>query len=762
MFLVRFRDAVTNRWRKSPALFRRRYVAVGIVLATGILLSTALFLAVRAWEIEQSRNPFRDGAADLASQLRTSLASDEATVASIRDLFLADNETVDRQEFRVFAAAALERNPHIQALEWVPRVPSFQRTTYEDAVRGGGYPRFQFTEKDGNGTIIRAGPRNEYFPVYYVEPMAGNQAALGYDLGSDVVRLDALRRASDTGMLAATARVTLVQDSGDQFGFLLFMPIYGYDVSGTPPPERRLADLSGFAAGVFRMGDLAHTSFGDVNASPYVVSIYDESAPPGEQLLYTSDQQGAGGLAGSEFQESFALDVGGRKWSLVIKPRSDLGAFQPISLASGAFAAGLLMTILLAAYLKAALGRETELSAINVELNQEMAERKLAEAALRKSNRALRTLSEFNQSLVRATSEPALLESICSVAVELGGYRMAWVGIAQHDGARTVSPVAWAGYEEGYLEHARISWADDEHGRGATGRAIRTGDICIVRDTQADLATTPWAAEMDRRGYRSSVALPLAGTNGVFGALNIYSADVDAFDAEETRLLAELATDLAFGLCALHAEDERRRATEALKDSLNELRKTVEGTIKAMAATSEMRDPYTAGHQRRTAQLATAIARDMGLPDEEVEVVTMAAEVHDVGKVSVPAEILSKPGKLSELEFRLVKGHSQSGCNLLRDIEFPRPIAGIILQHHERMDGSGYPSGLSAVDIVLGARILAVADVVEAMVSHRPYRPALGLDAALDELSRNRGTLYDSEVVDACLRLFAEKGFAFE
>jgi len=392
----------------------------------------------------------------------------------------------------------------------------------------------------------------------------------------------------------------------------------------------------------------------------------------------------------------------------------------------------------------------------------DITDRKQAEVALHKVNRALRTLSEFNQLLVRAPDETALLHNVCRIAVEFGGYRMAWVGIAQHDEAKTVKPVAWAGHEEGYLEHARISWADDEHGGGATGRAIRTGNVCIVKDVQQEPAASPWASEMARLGYTSSMALPLIGPGGTFGALNLYATDSNAFDEEEVRLLTELATDLAYGLSALRTENERRQAVDALRDTLQQLRRTIDGTIRAMAATSELRDPYTAGHQKRTARLAVAIAREMGLPEDEVDSIRMAGEIHDIGKISVPAEISSKPGRLSELEFSLIKGHAQTGYEILKGIEFPRPIAGMVLQHHERLDGSGYPFGLTAVDIIPGARILAVADVVEAMASHRPYRPARGLDDALREISQHRGTLYDPEVVDACLRVLADGSFNFE
>lgn len=201
--------------------------------------------------------------------------------------------------------------------------------------------------------------------------------------------------------------------------------------------------------------------------------------------------------------------------------------------------------------------------------------------------------------------------------------------------------------------------------------------------------------------------------------------------------------------------------TAELQESMEKLRKALEGSVRSIALTVEMRDPYTAGHQLRVADLASAIAKEMELSEDQVEGLRMASMIHDIGKISIPAEILSKPGPITDIEFDLIKAHAQTGYDILKTIEFPWPIDRIVLQHHERTNGSGYPLGLSSEDIILEARILGVADVVEAMASHRPYRPALGIDKALEEISKNKGVLYDPVVVEACLRLFEEKGFDF-
>ncbi|HEX7475546.1 MAG TPA: HD domain-containing phosphohydrolase [Dehalococcoidales bacterium] len=260
---------------------------------------------------------------------------------------------------------------------------------------------------------------------------------------------------------------------------------------------------------------------------------------------------------------------------------------------------------------------------------------------------------------------------------------------------------------------------------------------------------------------------------------NPFTNDVEIADWKVTRELAlrrkdgrELTT--AVTIVAIRFESgaiqffdgiledvsESKLAQEQVQQSLHRLQKTIREIIEAMAYIGEVRDPATAGHQRRVAQLSFEIAKTMGLAEEKNESLTMAAFVHDIGKIMVPADILSKPGKLTKPEFDMLKDHTRVGYEILKTVEFPWPIATIVLQHHERINGSGYPAGLSGDQIILESKILAVADVVEAMSSHRPYRPALGIDRALEEISQNRGTLYDAGVVDACITLFKDKGFS--
>jgi PAS domain S-box-containing protein/putative nucleotidyltransferase with HDIG domain len=237
-------------------------------------------------------------------------------------------------------------------------------------------------------------------------------------------------------------------------------------------------------------------------------------------------------------------------------------------------------------------------------------------------------------------------------------------------------------------------------------------------------------------------------------------ADGTLFDAEVSFNRVAVGTEV-FLQAIVRDITDRKQAEEKLAQSVEDLRRTISATVQVIAHVVETRDAYTAGHQRRVANLARAIALEMHLPAHTIEGIRVAGVIHDIGKISVPAEILSKPGELRQKEFELIKDHPQTGYEILKDVEFPWPIAEIVVQHHERIDGSGYPRGLKGEEVLLEARIIAVADAVEAIASHRPYRPARGIEVALGEIEKNRGVLYDPDVVDTCIRLFREKAYSF-
>jgi PAS domain S-box-containing protein len=385
---------------------------------------------------------------------------------------------------------------------------------------------------------------------------------------------------------------------------------------------------------------------------------------------------------------------------------------------------------------------------------RDITERKRIENALLRANRALKTLSEGNLALVRATNETELLREVTKILVEKGGYPFAVVDYAENDLEKVITPMAWFGTEESRYWAEHLSWADTEYGQLPVAKAIRSGATQICHDIANDPAFRPWRDAALTRGYVSNIALPLSGDGRTFGGLSIYASKTESFDDDEVRMLEELANDLAYGIITLRVRVEHEQHATILRQSL-------EQSIQAIAGTVEARDPYTAGHQRRVGVLAIAIAEEMGLPKEQINGIHFASIIHDLGKIRIPAEILSKPGKITDIEYMLIKTHPQAGYDILKDVEFPWPIADIILQHHERLDGSGYPQGLKGAQILFESRIIAVADVVEAMSSHRPYRPTLGGEAAIDEIKRGRGSAYDSVVVDTCLRLIVDKGFQF-
>ncbi len=384
----------------------------------------------------------------------------------------------------------------------------------------------------------------------------------------------------------------------------------------------------------------------------------------------------------------------------------------------------------------------------------DITERKRSEETMLRAIGALKTLSDCNTALVHASDEASLLNEICRIIVVMSGYPLAWVGFAEHDTGKSVRAVAHAGFINGLMERVGITWDGATSPQGPVGAAISTRQAQLVQDAHSDPRYEFWRDSAIKIGYRSVLCLPLASAGTTFGALCIYAAGRDAFDDEEIRLLSGLANELAFGIVNLRARTEHHQSAERL-------RRGMESTIEALAGTLELRDAYTAGHQRRVAELAAEIARELGVSEGEVHGIHLAATVHDLGKIQVPAEILTKPTRLTNLEFEFVKTHAQAGYDLLKDIDFPWPIAQLVYQHHERLDGSGYPRGLRSEDILIGAKILAVADTIEAMSSHRPYRAGLGIETSLAEITKNHDKLYDAAVVNACVKLFHEKRFTF-
>ena len=516
----------------------------------------------------------------------------------------------------------------------------------------------------------------------------------------------------------------------------------------------------------------------------------------------------------------------------------------------------------------------------------DITERRAAEAKIARLTSLYAALSSCNEAIVRCSSEAELFAEICRVAVELGGMKLAWIGLIDPLAQTIRVASSFGSTAEEYLKHIDISAdSDSPIGHGPTGMALRDGRQVWCQDFQNDPLTEPWHELAARVGFRSSSALPLYRDGAVVGALMLYSGTIDAFDQSARELLFQMASDISFALdnfareasgekaradlrvaetqfrgmieqnmtgvyiaqegrivyvnqrlcemlgwkpealmgkdtfellgqapesqekivherariesgagnvlltlpfirpdgtaitleisastasqngrtsmvCMVQDVSEKQRAEQEIRQYLAELEVAFMSSVEVATRLGELRDPYTAGHQRRVSDIAAAIGAELGWDERRREGLRVAGYLHDVGQITVPAEVLAKPGELSPIAYQLVQGHAQAGYDVLKGVKFPWPVAEVALQHHERMDGSGYPQCLKGDEILLEARVMAVADVIEAMASHRPYRAALGLARALEEITRGRAPRYDGAVVDACLRLFQEKGYS--
>lgn len=363
----------------------------------------------------------------------------------------------------------------------------------------------------------------------------------------------------------------------------------------------------------------------------------------------------------------------------------------------------------------------------------------------RQNRQSLRLMNEVNRIVMLDSNEHDPLQRLCDVLVESGHYPLAWVGFLSDNASGDVE-VAFASGATDYLTEGMISVSGAKiNGLGPTGTALRTGTSQVADEIASSEFFSPWRERAAEFQLKSSVAVPFA-PGGKRGVLSVYDWDVFAFDQEIVEGLESIAREMEFSVGHIR--------------SVEKLRTALDGTLTSLGYMTEARDPYTAGHQSRVGLLGAAIAKHIGVDARIVELIRQSGDVHDIGKIAIPTEILTRPGRLSALEYEMIKAHPTVGFEILTKASVPWPIAEVARDHHERMDGSGYPSGLLASEIILPARIIAVADVVEAMAHHRPYRAALGMDAALAEITRGSGTLFDSDVVESC-RAVIEAGFSF-
>ena len=370
----------------------------------------------------------------------------------------------------------------------------------------------------------------------------------------------------------------------------------------------------------------------------------------------------------------------------------------------------------------------------------------------------LNAFMAVGDALSNTTSSSELMKDVCEAITKQEAYVLAWIGFSSNDAEKSVQVKGVGGVSSGYLEGISVSWSGStSSGNGPIGRAIRTGKPWLISDTNADLNFAPWKERAQKYGIHSVLAVPIKQSNKVIGALAIYSSVIYSFTDLEVHIFSNMAAELGFGFASFQKQEELTR--QHLEQQIQEerLRASLTSTVEVMSKTMELRDPYTAGHQKKVATISCLIANKLGWSPDLIYGLRLAAMIHDIGKIAIPSEILTKPSKLSEFEGKLLQEHPENGYQLLKDIDFPWPIAEIVRQHHERIDGSGYPRGLKGDQILPEAQVLAVADTIEAMYSHRPYRPGLGLPSAIQVIKDGAGKTFNLEIANVAIDLFEGK-----
>ena len=372
-------------------------------------------------------------------------------------------------------------------------------------------------------------------------------------------------------------------------------------------------------------------------------------------------------------------------------------------------------------------------------------------------NWALSAFSSATVALSNAKTPEDLKESICEAITQNSAYALAWIGIAEDNPEKSVHVAACSGDEARYLEMLKMTWAEDDvYGKGPTGTALRTNAVQYMDDCE-EPRFAPWRERALKHNIRSNVAVPFGIGDGQRAVLTVYSASTGSFHSGAVEVFKRLGEQIAHGLQALHRKQLLELERQRLETARKHLTDVLAATVGAMVTAMEARDPYTAGHESRVADICVAIGREMGWDEGRLLGMRLGAMVHDIGKISIPTEILARPGRLKPAEYAIVKAHPETGYSILKGVPFTWPVAEMVRQHHEKLDGSGYPLGIQGDQILLESRVLAVADMVEAMASDRPYRRARGLEFALNQVESEAGTLLDAEVVRVCAALFREK-----
>ncbi len=380
-------------------------------------------------------------------------------------------------------------------------------------------------------------------------------------------------------------------------------------------------------------------------------------------------------------------------------------------------------------------------------LRETTAQRRL-EHSVKKTRMMIRMASGCMREMGLATSEQEMLQAACRNAVEAGGYRIAWVGREERDGSTKT------------LASHGCALSGEIRAPGISPQALHTGKTVIAQDLLQDPEFESWRKDATRCGYASMAVFPLSSNTGISGAFFLGAREPFAFIEEEVSVLEMLASSLVLGIASFRIRDDTDTGQSQRIRYLEPLNEHLEDAIEAVASALEFRiNPYASGHLKRVAALALAIGLETGQPEARARGLHLAGLLHDIGEASIPEALFLKKAPLTEAELSEIRRHPEAGYEILKKIDFPWPVAEMVLQHHERLDGSGYPKGLRKDEILKEAQILAVADTIEALAfGQRPNHPRLGIPAALLEVEKQKGKLYDEAVVDAALKLFREKG----
>lgn len=391
---------------------------------------------------------------------------------------------------------------------------------------------------------------------------------------------------------------------------------------------------------------------------------------------------------------------------------------------------------------------------------QEVTVVKQAEKSIRRIRLSLQVVANCIRGMLRESDEAQMLHTICKMAVNSGLYRTAWIGRAEQDEKKTLRLLASHGHAQDPSQLPDSTWGDTEDSRTPMGVAISTGKTSVVQDLAHDPKFSAFRRFAVKNHLASAVSLPLYQGDTIWGGITFYSDEPSAFSEEEIDALEILGASVAFGITALHSGPANK--TGLLLPSTQGIGKSaasLEKIIVALETVIEARSHYGTSNQRFVGEIGMAIAMEMGLTHEQAYGIRLAGIVHDIGEINVPEEILRKTGELTPDEYAQIQGHPQAGYDILSELDLPWPLAQTVLQHHERMNGSGYPNGLSGEQIQLEARIIAVADTIVAIAYQSQNHPHLGIPAALVEVEKGKGTLFDPAVVDAAIRLFREKNY---